>query len=127
MIESIPHSDIIIPTERQRTIRHDETLSELSASILETGQIQPVVVDDGNILIAGERRFTAIRHLVADEKHDGQVLVRRLNPESDFHRHAIELEENIKRIDLTPAERDLAIAEYTRLRQAQKGKRSCVR
>jgi ParB/RepB/Spo0J family partition protein len=122
MIELVPHSEIIIPTERQRTIRHDEALTELAASILETGQIQPVVVDDGNILIAGERRLSAIRHLVVDEKHDGQVLVRRLNPESDFHRHAIELEENIKRIDLTPAERDLAISEYTRLRQAQKGK-----
>ena len=121
MIESILFSDIIVPVERQRSVRHDEELKELAASIEETGQIQPVVIDNGNVLIAGERRLSAIKNLVLDNRHDGNVLVRRLNPESDFHRHAIELEENIKRTNLTPAERDLAIAEYTRLRQAQKG------
>ena len=120
--ETVNQEDIIIPDDRQRSVRHDEALGELIESIAETGQIQPIVIDNANVLIAGERRLTAIRKLVSDERHDGDVLCRRIHPESDFHRHAIELEENIKRVDLTPAERDLAIAEYTRLRQAQKGK-----
>ena len=121
MVDTISHSEIIVPAERQRSVRHDEELTELAASIAETGQIQPIIIDDGNVLIAGERRLTAIKRLVEDGKHNGEVIIRRLSPESDFHRHAIELEENIKRTNLTPAERDLAIAEYTRLRQAQKG------
>ena len=120
--ETVKQENILIPDDRQRSVRHDDALTELIESIAETGQIQPIVVDNSNILIAGERRLTAIRKLVAEERHTGDVLCRRIQPESDFHRHAIELEENIKRIDLTPAERDLAIAEYTRLRQAQKGK-----
>ena len=109
--ETVNQENIIIPDDRQRRIRHDEALVELIESIAETGQIQPIVIDNANVLIAGERRLTAIRKLVSDERHNGDVLCRRIHPESDFHRHAIELEENIKRGDLTPAELDLAIAE----------------
>ena len=115
------HSDIIVPVERQRQDFDEDQLTELGESILESGQIHPVIIDTSNVLIAGERRIRAIQKLEDENRHDGEVEVKIIDPVSDFHRHAIELEENIKRANLTQAEESVAIAEYLRLKQSELG------
>jgi ParB family transcriptional regulator, chromosome partitioning protein len=105
-------SEITIPERRQRHEVGD--LDELVDSIQRLGLIHSIVLDRSNTLVAGFRRYSACKRLgwtsidcnFTDEL-DPLVL------------HLIELEENIKRKDLTWQERHDAIIEYHRLRKEQ--------
>ncbi len=79
-------------------------LAGLAQSISRHGLLHPLVVDDDGRLIAGERRLRACRSLGFLE-----VDVRRWGALSDAERDEIELEENIRRKDLTQHERSKEI------------------
>jgi ParB family chromosome partitioning protein len=98
--------------ERQR--RELVGIEELAESIRVTGLINPPVVDQNLVLVAGERRLTACKLLgwtaipvqFAEELPRDQL-------------YLIELEENVKRVDLDWKDQVAAIEQYHKLRSAQ--------
>lgn len=104
----------VLREERQR--KELRNIDELAESIHRIGLIHPLVVTRDLVLVAGERRLTAIRTLGWTS-----VSVQYVDdlPEADLH--AIELEENIKRQDITWQERALAMERYQQIRTAQTG------
>lgn len=100
-ILEVPLNQIVRNRYQPRLHFNDESIKELANSIKENGLIQPVIlhkVDDGYELIAGERRFRAVKHLGLSEI---PAIVKTI------HRaEALELAiiENIQREDLNPVE-----------------------
>lgn len=108
---TIPLSDITIirETRQRRTLSNIDNLAD---SISRLGLIQPIVVTPDLILVAGERRITACKALGWDS------IPAQLTTDLDSTTlHLIELEENIKREDLTWQEQHDAMMEYYRLRR----------
>lgn len=106
----LPIEEIKISRERFREATGD--MEGLAASLLRFGQLQPVVIDDNNELLAGFRRYTAItmnagRTILAVRKDDVDELMAR----------EIELEENIQRHAMTWLEEARAIAELDRIKR----------
>lgn len=93
----LPLSAITID-ERRREDYGD--INGLAASIKRYGLLHPVVVDDANRLIAGERRLRAYQQLGWQE-----IDTRSLGELTEAERREIELEENLRRKDLTEYER----------------------
>jgi len=91
---SIPLDSIIVEPSRQR--KEFKGIEELASSISEVGQINPIVVTPDFILVAGERRLRA--HQLLGLTHILAQLTTDL-PQDELE--VIELEENIKRKDLT--------------------------
>ena len=105
-------SSIIITENRQRKEFGD--IEELAKSIEQSGGvIQPIVIDDNNILIAGERRVRACRHL-----GHATIEARKMRDLSSSQRHLVELEENVKRKQLTWQEHVAAVKRYHAIRTA---------
>lgn len=79
----------------------------LAASIRDHNLFHPVVVDDCGNLIAGHRRLLAMQSL-------GWTMIptRSLGELSDDEKREIELEENLRRKDLTAFERSKAIVQF---------------
>lgn len=110
-----PIDQIHIKPNRQRKDLGD--LSSLKTSILQVGLLNPIIIERrqeeaGYWLIAGERRFTAWSQLVAEGKislTDG-IPAREMSELSEPTKQIIELEENIKRKDLSWQEQVSAIA-----------------
>lgn len=101
----------ISPDPDQPRRNFDEgALAELTASVVEHGVVQPIVVapyEGGYRIVAGERRYRAALQAGLDKI---PALVRTL---SDQHRLELSLIENIQRADLTPIETATA---YQKLR-----------
>ncbi len=101
--------------DRQRKDYGD--LSDMKESIQRHGIIQPVVItqrhEGGYWLVAGGRRLATATAL----GHDA-VPVRTYDSLSTFEQREIELEENIKRKDLTWQEECRAVCDYHNLRVA---------
>lgn len=89
----------IVVGERRRKDMGD--LNELARSLAQCGLIQPIVIDDDGRLVAGGRRLAAAKLLGWQE-----IDCRLFGALSDVERREIELEENIRRKDLLPGERD---------------------
>lgn len=109
----VPLDRIIINREvRQR--RELPNIPELADSIRRLGLINPVTIDRNYVLVAGERRLEAIRSLgwtdVTCQFADADDVVSR----------AIELEENVKRVDLPWIDHAKAVLEYHEFRQSEK-------
>jgi ParB/RepB/Spo0J family partition protein len=96
-------------SERQR--RTLNGIDELAESIARLGLIHPIVVTPDGVLIAGERRLTAIRQLGWTS-----IPVQYTSDLSDYELQSIELEENIKRINLSWQEEVEAIARFHKLK-----------
>lgn len=92
-IELDPAQITINREKRQR--RELKDIDSLAASIKRVGQIQPIVIDRNNVLIAGERRLTAVTQL-----GDRNVRCVYQDQLSEFELQLIEYEENIVRADL---------------------------
>lgn len=128
-MKTIPLSSVVIPENRQRREFNAKALTELAESIIELGLLQPVVLrNDGKTLLAGERRFRAIKEIYARGEifnHDARVVPAHEIPFvlaselSERQLFQAELEENIRRSDLTWQERVKAIAELHKLRGTQ--------
>ncbi len=105
-------SDIVVSRERMREDVGD--VEDLAQSLMTFGQLQPVIIDSSKELIAGFRRFTAAQlngwtqiWAVTPDDLDVDMLLAR----------EIELEENIRRKQMTWHEEQRAIVEIGRLRK----------
>ncbi len=125
-MQLINYKDVIIPEDRQRKTFDEAALLELQQSILKPiGLLQPIVLrDDGKTLVAGERRLRALTAIYDfnTKREDGQVshngiplqfgmipYVRLSDLPIEILREA-ELEENVRRVDLTWQEKVAAQA-----------------
>ena len=99
---------ITIPEDRQRSVADP---ADLLDSISLRGIINPIVVDDELNLIAGERRLRAALQLGLEE-----VPVRIFSDLSDVEKQLIELEENVRRKDISWQEQADALKKIWKLK-----------
>jgi len=104
--------EITVLPGRQRRELFD--IEQLAASIKARGQLQPIVINRNNELVAGERRYRAVSLL--EDRPLRCVYTDELDP---AELKAIELEENIKRSDLTWQDKCLAVLEYHELKSVE--------
>jgi DNA modification methylase len=108
-----PHKITVVIADRSRPADPKE-VEAMCKSIKEIGQLQPILVDNCMNLIAGLHRLEACRTLDREvwyeTETDGRLILN--NP---ILRKVAELQENFRRNDLTPAQRNIAIAETERL------------
>jgi ParB/RepB/Spo0J family partition protein len=97
--------------ERQRRELHK--IEELADSIRRIGLIHPPVVTREHVLVAGERRFAAVSHLGWE-----RIPVQYTDELSIQELRAIELEENIKRVDITWQEQVDAVKTFHNFQQS---------
>jgi len=106
-------SSIVIDREnRQR--RELENIEELAESIKRNGLINPIVVTQDLRLVAGERRLTAHQQLGFE-----QIAVQYADDLSEEELQIIELEENIRRVDLSWKDRVAAVAKFDSLKREE--------
>lgn len=126
-----PIQKIVIPPNRQRSEIEPEALQELVESIKSIGLLHPPVVrveGDQLFLVAGERRFSAIKLLAMSGlpfSYAGQAVpvgslpVNLLGELSEEKAVEAELEENIRRVDISVIDRSKAVARLHELRTKQ--------
>jgi ParB/RepB/Spo0J family partition protein len=98
-------SIVVERTERQR--RSLTAIDELAESIHRIGLINPIVVTSDGVLVAGERRLSACRQLGWTS-----IPIQFTDELSLEELQAIELEENVKRVNLTWQEEVEALARF---------------
>ncbi len=121
-VTDVPVDMIDIPEGRFRRVAETlksrdgkRELDELAESIKQLGLLNPVTVDwtGGRYrLIAGEHRFYAVRVLLKRPT----ITVTLRDEMSDYDRRMAELDENIRRRQMSPAERVAAVAELHRIK-----------
>ncbi|MGH9429284.1 MAG: DNA methyltransferase [Terriglobia bacterium] len=130
-LHTVNLDDLVIP-ERQRREFKPEELVKLANSISQTGLIQPIVIRrneaGGMTLVAGERRIRAMvyvwnfgQRVKCGETWFGEgdlpcIYQGEMDPIDAFE---MELEENIRRVDLTWQERATATTQLADLRRQQ--------
>lgn len=131
MTTPIPFSELTISPNRQRREFDPEALTDLANSISRLGLLHPIVVREtplGPVLVAGESRLRALETIwmlgdgVRCNGHDfapNIVPTVTLGELSPLEAEEAELDENLKRRDLTWQERSEALARLHRLRAAQ--------
>lgn len=131
MTTLIPLNQISIAANRQRREFKPDSINELADSIVANGLLQcPVLRIEGDqfVLVAGERRLRAITDLHALGRPflynghlvpEGQVPFTTLGRLDPLAAWEAELEENIRRTDLTWQERAAAEASLVELRTEQ--------
>lgn len=105
---------IVDRTSRQR--RELTDIEGMMESLKRRGQIQNIVITTEYTLVAGERRFEAAKRLgwtQIEAKFTDELDPKEL--------HAIELEENIKRVGLSWQDECRAVKEYHEFRKAEEG------
>lgn len=115
LIFTVDPASIKVSEERPRQRKELGEIAKLAESIKHYGQIQPILIDRDGCLVAGGRRLAAcliaginVRACYRDSIDP--VLLREL-----------ELEENIQRKPLTPAEEVLATSELVELKRKRLG------
>ncbi len=106
----LPISEVKITRERFRPVKGK--VEEIAQSLLEFGQLQPVVLDADKELIDGAHRYEALRmngatHIWVDFQDVDEIRARE-----------IEVEANVMRLDMTPVEVVRATAAIHRLKSA---------
>jgi hypothetical protein len=106
-------TDIVVPDNRMRELR-SEVIEHLSASIRENGLLQPIVLSPfgGRFkLVSGRHRLEAVRRL------GGHLTIKAIVIEDADADKALlaEIDENLIRADLSPAERALHLAKRKEL------------
>jgi DNA modification methylase/ParB-like chromosome segregation protein Spo0J len=131
-MRQIPITDILIKPERQRQEFDPQALQELVSSIEENGLMHPPVLrsEAGQwVLVAGERRLKAVSQiweLGGKFRHDNQEVDEGCIPFTNIGELSVlqaeeaELDENLKRKDLTWQEHAAAVARLHKLRIAQR-------
>lgn len=102
---SFPVDAITIPPDRQR--KENLSVEDLIPSIRDRGLINPIVITREGVLVAGERRLTAVRALGWDK-----ITVQFTDELNEIQLHLIELEENVKRKNLTWQNECAAVLKY---------------
>lgn len=130
-MREIPYDKIIIAENRQRREFDPEALTDLANSITNLGLLHPIVcreTAEGIVLVAGERRLRALENIwllgdgvkCNDTLYEPyQVPYLTLGELTPLEAEEAELDENLKRRDLTWQERSEALARLHRLRVAQ--------
>lgn len=130
-MHTIDLASIVIKADRQRQEFDPEALQELKNSIEERSLLHPPVLrrEGGDwVLVAGERRLKAISEIFelggkftcnGREFAEGEVPFTDLGELSPLEAEEAELDENLKRRDLTWQEHAAAVERLHRLRQAQ--------
>lgn len=113
----LPIKDILIRPDRVRKDFNPKALDDLAESIRTVGLIEPIVLDDDNYLLAGERRLRACQSLGMTE-----VLVVYMRDLDPWAKAVVELEENLRREDLTYVEEVMAKKRLHELYQDKHGK-----
>jgi site-specific DNA-methyltransferase (adenine-specific) len=131
----IPLEEIVIKPNRQRRQFDQQKILDLAGSIAQNGLIHPIVVrwaEDDYTLVVGERRLRAMEHLhflstefscngkIIPEGHVPCTFIGDADP---VDAEEIELEENIRREDLSWQERADAVARLADLRARQASER----
>lgn len=112
---SFPVDQIYIDrANRQR--RTLEGIDELAASIHRVGLIHPPVIERDGQLRVGERRMTAIKQLGWTH-----VPVQFIDELDEHQLKQVELEENLRRLNLTWHDECMAVHEYYELRKSEPG------
>ena len=111
-------SEVKAGGEEIKVRRKDGDISELKKSIQECGLINPITINQNHELLAGRRRFQAIKELGWKETD-----VRVMNSKNILFGFKVSLEENIKRKNLTDVELATAIKEYDELKRKLEGER----
>lgn len=104
-IEDVKYDD----STRQRRLL--EGIEELQESIRRVGVINAIVVDEENNLIAGRRRLEACKRLGYPD-----ILARRISDLSTADKRLLELDENLRRVDLPWTDSALALLELHTLK-----------
>ena len=116
MIHKVPIKDVKVG---QRVRKEYGDLEALANSIGRHGQLQPIVLTDDNLLVAGERRLEAVK-LIGQDTIDAVF-----RAELDATQlKELELEENIRRKDFTWPEEVTALSDLYDLKQARYGARA---
>lgn len=105
-------NSIIIPPNRLREA-NDEAVEALAVSLIRFGQLQPILINRSNTLVAGLHRVLACRI------NQMQVACIYRDEADELFLREVELEENIRRLDMTWQERERAIATLHEIRQKQ--------
>jgi len=131
-MRTIPLSQIIIPENRQRQEFEAQAMQDLAESLEKLGLMHAPVLrqaGDGFFLVAGERRLKAITDIYAlggrirfngDLVPEGEVPYVTMGELSVLEAEEAELDENLKRKDLTWQEHAGALKRLHELRGAQK-------
>lgn len=115
-VNFLPADSILVSSTRQRKDESTKHISELAKSIERDGLIHAIAVTEGGELISGFCRLSAIRMMQAPYKYgDHEVaagyvpclIMSNRNEEVLFR---LELEENLRRKNLTPVEEAQAVA-----------------
>jgi site-specific DNA-methyltransferase (adenine-specific) len=112
-IRKIPVNEIIILQDRYRQDMGDVTA--LAESIKMVGQLVPIIVSDKMVLIAGERRLRAHKHLGLDEIN---AIIR---DRGEIDHRIVEILENLERKDFTWQEQVAAMEDLHQMMLAQFG------
>lgn len=107
-IQKLSISEIEPNIDQPRREFDDDSLVELAASIKRHGVLQPIIVvrkstGNGFIIVAGERRYRAVKSL---GRQYIPAIVRSLK---ELERIELSLIENIQRVDLSPLEQALSL------------------
>lgn len=106
-----PVSGVIVNRdERQRKVLTG--IEELAESLRRVGQINPIVITRDGVLVAGERRLTASKMIGWTD-----IMVQFVEDLDEYELAIIELEENIKRVDLTWQDQCLALEKFHKLKK----------
>lgn len=115
---SVPLDSIVVDrASRQR--RELFNIEELADSIHRNGLIHPIVVTPEHVLVAGERRYTAMKSLGWTA-----TPVQFTTDLSELELGIIELEENIKRDNISWQDEAAAVAKFHELRKQQNPEQS---
>lgn len=104
--------DSISVNRSSRQRRELVEIESLAESIRSLGLIHPIVITREGLLVAGERRLTAVRSLGWTD-----IPVQFADTLDPTELHILELEENVRRVDLSWVERTRAVEEYHRMKQ----------
>jgi len=127
-MQLVKRNEIVIPSDRQRTEFDPEFIQELSQGILQKGLLHaPVMREEGGqkVLVAGETRLKAIDNLWmlgGTLRYNGQAVPEGMVPFvtlgqlSELEAEEAELEENVRRRNLTWKEESQALAKLHRIR-----------
>lgn len=112
----LPVDNILVAAERQRKEAPERHIKELAKSIAQDGLIHALTVASSGELVAGFCRLSAIRTLTEPYRYGTEMVPAGFAPViivdglSEIQLFRIELEENLRRKNLSPVEEAQAIA-----------------
>jgi len=116
LVFELDPTEVKISKERPRQRKEVGKIQDMLESIKTFGQFQPIIINRDKELIIGGRRLAACLL--------GNIKVRACYKDTvdPLLMREMELEENIQRKNLTPAEESLAVADLVRIKQEKYGK-----